>query len=133
LTVSPSFKDTFFPRLQIRALIQNRSAYFFKSAGKLTITKNNLIIKELDLFPQNVLALASRQVACNSGNLPVPCTLDPPFWPGKYTATVSLDPSLASASASTTFYVFPYSFLLLTVLLFAAFSLSLLFLRKPKT
>ena len=131
-TVSPRFKDLFFPRLQFKALVQNRSGYFFKTVGKLTITKNNLTIKEFDLFPQNVLASASRSVACNSGNLPVPCVLDPPFWPGRYIATLTLDPSLASAPASVNFYVFPYSFLLLAIFL-TAFIVTLLRLRQPKT
>ena len=120
LSVSPRLKDIFFPQLQIQAKITNRSAYFFKAAGQLTITKNNLIISELDLFPQNVLASASRSVSCNSGNLPVPCAINPPFWPGKYTATLTLDPSLAAAPASISFYVFPYSFLLLIVLIAAS-------------
>ena len=130
-TVSPRFKDLFFPRLQFKALVQNRSGYFFKTVGKLTITKNNLTIKEFDLFPQNVLASASRSVACNSGNLPVACNLDPPFWPGRYTATLTLDSSLASAPASVNFYVFPYLLLIITVLL-TAIVLAFIRLRKPK-
>jgi len=119
--VSPQLKDLFFPNLHFQARVQNLSGYFFKTAGKLTITKNNLIIKELYLFPQNVLAGSSRSVSCNSNNLPVPCTLSPPFWPGKYTATLSLDPAQSVASASVSFYIFPYSFLFLTVLLITLF------------
>jgi hypothetical protein len=116
---SPRFKDILFPQLQFQAKVNNLSSYFFKTAGNLTVTKNNLVIREIDLFPQNVLAGSSRSVSCSSGNVPVPCTLTPPFWPGKYTATLTLDPSQAPASASISFYVFPYSFLALTVLLVA--------------
>jgi hypothetical protein len=131
IAVSPKLKDIFFSHLQIKALVQNRSNYFFKTAGKLTITKNNLLIKELDLFPQNVLAGSSRSVSCSSDNLPVPCTLNPPFWPGKYTATLTLDTSQAAAAASTSFYIFPYSFLLL-IFLFVSLFLSFLHFYKPK-
>jgi hypothetical protein len=129
--VSPDLKDIFFGNLQFQAKVQNLSGYFFKTAGKLTITKDNLPIKEFDLFPQNVLADSSRSVSCNSNNLPVPCTLNAPLWPGKYVATLSFDPSQVSASASVSFYVFPYSFLLL-ILFFAILFFSFTRFFKPK-
>jgi len=135
-TVSPKLKDIFFPNLQFKALVQNRSGYFFKTAGKLTITKDNLVIKELTLFPQNVLSDSSRSINClyqtNPEPVEGPCTLNPPFWPGKYTATLTLDPGQAAASASISFYVFPYSFLLLAVLLASLF-FALFRHPKPKS
>lgn len=122
-TVSPKFKDLFFPSLRFQAQVKNQSAYFFKDAGKLTITKDNLHIKEITLFPQNILADSSRNISCSSDNLPVPCTLSPPFWPGKYVATLTLDSSQASVSSSISFYVFPYSFLLVILFLTSVFLL----------
>ena len=132
-SVSPKLKDIFFSDLQFQALVQNHSGYFFKTAGKLTVTKNNLVIQELSLFPQNVLADSSRSVSCSSDNLPVPCIINPPFWPGKYTATLSLDPAQASASASISFYVFPYSFLLLAVILTGLFFILTRRFHPPKS
>jgi hypothetical protein len=127
--VSPKIKDILFPKLSFQAEIYNQSSYFFKATGKITISKNNLTVKEMALFPQNVLAHSSRTVACNPGNNePVSCTFNPPFWPGKYTATLSLDSSLSSPPVSVTFYVFPYS-LCLIILLFTA--LFILF-RHPR-
>lgn len=131
LSISPQFKDILFPQLKINAEIFNSSKYFAKTTGKLTITKNNLVIKELDLFPHNVLSNNSRQINCVANDNPVPCVLDPPFWPGSYTATITLDPALSAAPVSQTFYVFPYSLLLL-LLLISSITLTLRRLRKPK-
>ena len=132
LSVSPLFKDILYPQLRFEAKVQNLSSYFFKSAGKLTISKNNLPIRELNLYPQNVLALSSRSINCIDNDLPAACTLNPPLWPGKYTVTLDLDPSQASASASTSFYVFPYSLLLLAIIIIISYFLTLYFCKsKP--
>jgi len=116
-SVSPLFKDIFFPRLVFSAQIDNSSSHYAKPEGKLTITKNNLVIQELDIFPNNVLAHHSRDLMCNQNNEPVPCTLSPPFWPGAYTATIKLN----STTVTTTFFVLPYS------LLFASLIIGFLF------
>ncbi len=104
----PKFKDILFPAIRFEALANNKSAYFYKTNGKLTVTKNNSVIKEFDLYPQNVLADSSRQIMCQNNNEPVICSLNPPFWPGKYTATINLDSSLGSPSATITFFIIPY-------------------------
>ena len=109
----PKFKDIFYPVIRFEALANNKSDYFYKTIGKLTISKNNLQIKEYDLFPHNVLTNSSRQIECLTNNEPIPCTLNPPLWPGAYTATITLDPILQSPSASITFFIFPWSLFLL--------------------
>lgn len=115
-SISPIFKDVFFPKLNFQAEISNLSPYFFKTSGQIIISKNNLTLQELSLFPQNILANSSRTIFCNQNNLPVNCSFTPPFWPGKYQATLVLDPSLSTPPSSLTFYVFPYSLILLILL-----------------
>jgi hypothetical protein len=127
---SPLFKDIFFPTIRLEALANNKSDYFFKTTGKLSITKNNLLIKEFDLYPQNVLSNSSRQITCTEGNEPVPCTLNPPFWPGQYTATLNLDPTLSSPAATITFFVFPYSLVIILLFSLGFFLLLSRFLRR---
>ena len=105
--------DSFFPRLRFTGLVENSGDYFFKTVGKITVTKGDLQFQSLDLFPYNVLAQQSRQISCNSGNQPVDCAISPPYWPGVYTATLQLDPTLGSSATSTTFFCFPFSFTLL--------------------
>jgi hypothetical protein len=131
---SPLFKDIFFPAIRFEALANNKSDYFFKTTGKLSVTKNNLLIKEFDLFPQNVLKDASRSVVCSEGNQPIPCTLNPPFWPGAYTATLNLDPTLSAPASTITFYVFPYTLVIIFIFCLSFFFLFLRFLRpSPKS
>ena len=128
VTVSPRFKDILFPRLTISAVVNNDSPYFAKIQGKLTVAKNGLVIQQFDLFPDNVLTNSPRQIRCLADNQPVACILNPPFWPGAYTATLTLDPSLNSPSATVTFFVFPY-----TLTLFLGLTLALIwyFIRRP--
>lgn len=116
-SINPRFKDILFSQVQFTSTIYNSGNYFNKSAGKITVTKNGLIVKELNIFPRNILAHSSRQIDCLSDNQPIPCTLDPPFWPGAYTATMTLDPAFGSKSISTTFFVFPYTFIVSIVVL----------------
>lgn len=120
-SVSPRLKDIFFTPLRFTGEIQNQSDFYHRPEGKITLAKNNLIIKEILLDPQNVLAHSSRTIQC----LP-DCTFNPPFWPGLYTATISLDS--ASASTSISFFIFPYYFSLILGL----FSLGFLLLRLTK-
>lgn len=113
LKVSPSLRDIFLTPLNFTAQVNNLSDHYFKTDGKLTVYKNGTVIKEFTLQPLNVLQNHSRDIQCADSDLkPVECSLKPPFWPGAY--TVSLESN--SASASTTFFVLPYS--LLAFLLF---------------
>lgn len=105
-TPSPKIKDVFFTPINFSVQIENKTNYFFKSLGKITISKNQKIVKQLDLDPQNILANHHRSILCqNQTN----CTLTPPLWPGKYIATLELDPNMNIASTSTSFFVLPLS------------------------
>lgn len=130
ISISPQLKDIFFSQISFQAEVSNSSPYFAKTTGKLTISKNDLVIKEFDLYPQNVLSQHSRQITCMTDNNPTPCTLSPPFWPGSYTATITLDPALSASPVSLNFYVFPYS-LLLAIILLSGIIFGLTRLRKP--
>lgn len=118
LHVLPQFKDTFLSPIKITGQIHNNSPHYHRPSGKIIITKNNLTIKELEIFPNNVLGKSARDINCLSDNQPQPCQINPPFWPGQYSINVQID----TASATTTFYVFPYSitvvFLIMLTLLF---------------
>lgn len=112
LIVSPRFKDIFFTPITIQGQIDNNSNFFFKTFGHLTISKNDQKIKDVELIPLNVLAHHHRQIDCQPS-----CTFSPPFWPGAYTATLSLDASASGKTVSTTFFVFPFSVLLSLILI----------------
>ncbi len=116
-SISPRFKDIFFTPVAFTAEIKNNSNNFFKTQGKLTITKNDRKIAETELKNDNVLAHHSRALNCKDQES---CVLNPPFWPGHYTATLALDQSLGGEQASISFFVFPFSLL--------AFSISILLL-----
>jgi hypothetical protein len=113
---SPVVKDIFLTPIRFDGQITNLTDYFFKINGNLTITKNNLVIAKIPLSPDNILANHSRSVTCLKNDTPIPCVLNPPLWPGKYTATLSLDPSMNTQNASFDFFVFPFSFVLLASL-----------------
>lgn len=105
-SITPKIKDVFFTPLNFSSQIQNNTNYFFKSLGKITISKNQKIIKQLNLDPQNVLANHNRLLLCeNQTN----CTLSPPLWPGNYTATLEFDSSLNIPASSIIFIVLPLS------------------------
>lgn len=105
-TVSPAIKDVFFTPLTFSVNIKNNTNYFFKSYGKISILKNQKTIKQLNLEPQNVLANHQRSLICENQTS---CTLTPPLWPGKYIATLELDPSLNTSPVSFSFWVLPLS------------------------
>jgi hypothetical protein len=118
LSITPRFKDIFFSTININGQIRNDSPHYHQPSGKITIIKNNLIIKEQDIFPQNVLGNSSRDIICLKDNQPSACTFSPPFWPGQYIINIQVD----SASTTSSFFVFPYAaiitcFILLTLLL----------------
>lgn len=109
-SLTPKIKDVFFTPIKFYGQIQNNSNYFFKTAGKITISKNQQVVKELKLDSQNILANYYRQFSCNDQQT---CTLSPPLWPGKYTATLEFDSSLNIPSSSVSFLVMPVSPLIL--------------------
>lgn len=109
-SITPKFKDVFFTPIKFSGQIQNNSNYFFKTAGKITISKNQKVVKELSLDSQNILANYYRQFSCNDQQI---CTLSPPLWPGKYTATLEFESSLNIPSSLVSFIVMPISPLIL--------------------
>jgi len=120
-SITPKLKDVFFTPIKFSPNIQNNSNYFFKSLGKIIISKNQKIIKQLNLESQNVLANHQRTLLCENQTF---CTISPPFWPGHYTATLELDPNLNVPSASFSFWVLPLSPIVFIVLsLFLVYSL----------
>ena len=110
-TATPKFKDIFLTPITFNARVNNESGYFFKTIGSITISKDNLVIKKINLTPLNVLSKNSRHLQCEPS-----CSISPPFWPGAYTATISFDPSVSDKSFSTTFFVFPFSLLILLII-----------------
>jgi hypothetical protein len=114
-SLTPKIKDVFFTPIKFSGQIQNQTNYFFKTSGKITISKNQKIVKELNLDSQNVLANYYRQFSCQ--NQPV-CTLSPPLWPGYYTATLEFDSSLNIPPSSASFFVLPLSPVLFLGLIF---------------
>lgn len=121
---TPKFKDIFVNQINFNAEIENKTDHFFKTQGKIIITKNNKIIKELVLSPNNVLANHSRKIMCNGT-----CTLNPPFWPGHYTAQITLDPSISAKPVSVSFFVFPY---ILTTIILIIGLVGFLFYKSKK-
>jgi hypothetical protein len=119
--VTPKIKDVFLTPITFNGQIQNNSNYFFKTAGKITIKKGEKVVKELNLDSQNVLANYYRKFSCDNQS----CTLNPPLWPGYYTATIQLNSSLNIPPISTSFFILPLSpviFLSLIAFLFFLFS-----------
>jgi len=102
----PKIKDVFFTPINFSIQIQNQTNYFFKSIGKITISKNQKIIKQLALESQNVLANHQRSILCKNQTT---CTLSPPLWPGKYIATIEPDSNLNIPPISTSFWILPLS------------------------
>ena len=136
--VKPTIKDSFFSHLTVNAQIDNLSDHLFKTQGTLVINKNNQEIQKFDIYPHNTLAHHSRDLACalyfdqqKQPPRPAPCTLKPPFWPGKYTATLTLNLSDQTTSQSVNFYIFPYTILTTLIILSALFFLFKKFLPKP--
>ncbi|MDD3002543.1 MAG: hypothetical protein PHS06_01590 [Candidatus Shapirobacteria bacterium] len=112
-SISPKIKDIFFNPITFKGKVKNNSDFFFKTNGKITIIKNNKTIKELELNPDNVLNHHSRDISCANQTT---CQINPPLWPGHYNLKVELDSSLNAKAYETSFYVWPISPLLLTVL-----------------
>ncbi|MBU1130447.1 hypothetical protein KKE45_03970 [Patescibacteria group bacterium] len=125
-TTAPKIKDIFFSKIKFNIEIENQSNYLFKNQGKLIINKNNVTLKEINLFPNNILANHSRLVRCSfseSNPKPTQCALSPPFWPGLYQTNIKLNDNIKLSNNSTNFFILPISpiiFLLLITALFLA-------------
>lgn len=105
-TITPKIKDVFLTPINFSTQVQNNTNYFFKSLGKITISKNQKIIKQLNLDSQNVLANHNRLLQCENQTS---CSLAPPLWPGAYTATLEFDSNLNIPTTTTSFWVLPLS------------------------
>ncbi|MCX6786897.1 MAG: hypothetical protein NTU85_03750 [Candidatus Kaiserbacteria bacterium] len=104
--IAPRFKDLFFTPLTFQADINNESGFYFATPLKISLKKGNTTINEAVLPAQNVLAHYSRHFQTQ---------LNPPFWPGAYTATYSLDPGLNTPPVTVSFYIFPYSLVIIII------------------
>ena len=107
---APFFKDTFFTPIILHALVDNQSDYYFKTLGHLVIAKGNKTVSDITLEPTNVAARHPRSLAY---------TLNPPFWPGVYTANLTLDPATHTPVQTAYFFVFPFSLTALILILAA--------------
>jgi len=124
-SISPKIKDVFFRPITFNGLVKNNSDFFFKTNGKIYITKNDKTIKVLDLDQNNVLNHHSRNITCQNSS----CSLNPPLWPGHYLVKVSLDSSLNATPYETSFYVLPISPILF-LLFITGIIFGLKFLKK---
>ena len=106
---TPKIKDSFLTPVSFTAQIDNPGDYFNKIDGQIKITKTGREISTLKLEPINVLGRYSRTALCLDNPA---CTLKPPFWPGAYTASLTVN----GKSESLNFYVFPFSLLPLVFL-----------------
>jgi hypothetical protein len=132
----PFLRDTFFGTNSFNAKIINRSPYLFHTQGQILLSKNHKTVKTLNLFSDLVLAQHRRSIRCFTppptdsptppDQPPGPCQIASPLWPGIYTATLNLDPSLNSPPATATFIIFPFSLVVPLLLV------GLLFLFRPR-
>lgn len=112
-SISPKIKDIFLKPIKLEGKVKNNSNFFFKTDGKITITKNEKIIKEFELNNDNVLNHHARNISCKNTS----CFLNPPLWPGHYSVKVKLNESLNAKEYNTSFYVFPISPILFLLLI----------------
>jgi hypothetical protein len=120
--LSPSFHDTSLGSSTFFGLVENQSDFFSKIEGTITISKNNTPLLQMELFPGNVLSHYQRSFFCiNDQQLPIPCRLGPPLWPGFYQATLSLKNS--NSSSTINFFVLPYSLIAFFLFIFSSFLL----------
>jgi len=110
--IFPKIKDVFFTPINFSGEIKNDSTYFFKTGGKIIITKNDSSIKEIVLNNDNVLTNHYRSFSCVDS-----CKLDTPLWPGKYQVTLKMDENLGIADSSYSFYILPISPILFILLI----------------
>jgi len=115
---SSKYRDVLFGQINFDADIQNKTDYFFKTTGKITVLKDQKNIKELELNSNNVLAHHYRRLGCNQQES---CSLQQPLWPGKYTAQIQLDPDYNVDPASVSFTILPISPIIFIALLIASF------------
>ena len=100
--IFPKIKDVFLTPINFSGEIKNESTYFFKTGGKIIISKNESVVKEIELNNDNVLANHYRSFSCIDS-----CQLKTPLWPGKYQVTLKMNENLGIADSSYSFYVLP--------------------------
>ena len=110
--IFPKIKDVFFTPITFSGEIKNDSIYFFKTSGKIIITKNESPIKEIELNNDNVLTNHYRSFSCVDS-----CKLQTPLWPGKYQVTLKMDENLGIADSSYSFYILPISPIIFVLLI----------------
>lgn len=110
--IFPKIKDVFFTPINFSGEIKNDSTYFFKTGGKIIITKNDSPVKEITLNNDNVLTNHYRSFSCVDS-----CKLNTPLWPGKYQVTLKMDENLGIADSSYSFYILPISPILFILLI----------------
>ena len=124
-SITPKIKDVFFTPIQFTGQVQNNSNFFFKTNGKIIISKNGKTLKELSLDDKNVLNHHSRQFTCQD----TVCQIKAPFWPGKYHVSLVLDPSLNTPNIGTSFFVLPISPILFGIIIIGLF-ITIKFIRN---
>jgi len=108
-SASPFLKDSLAHPIDFSSTIINNSSQFTKIPGKLVITKNDLPVKEFIISPDTILGGYSRRLRCANKNAEIiPCAINPPFWPGFYKATLTIN-SEKPVIAELNYFVFPYS------------------------
>jgi len=123
--ITPRFRDIF-QKINFNGEIFNPSLHYSSINGQLIITKNGQDFSRQDLFPYTVLAQSSRTLAClNSQQESIPCSLPAPLWPGVYSGTIILDNGRQQSTNSFSFFVLPYSFILIISMIFFLLLLSL--------
>lgn len=116
--------DCFFSPLKFSGQILNQSDYFSQIDKSIVITKNNIEITKLTIFPDNVLAHHSRNIRCINKNQPADCQLQKPLWPGFYQATID--------KQSINFIVLPYSLFVLGIVLSLIIKVLIDFYKRRK-
>jgi len=111
--INNPFIDCFFFPLKFSGEITNQTNYFTQINKTITISKNNNIVKQFTIFPDNVLAHHSRAIRCQSDDNPIECQFDKPLWPGFYQAKID--------NQTLSFIVFPYTLTLGIILIATLF------------
>jgi len=105
--INNPFVDCFFSTVKFSGEVKNDSDYFNKIDNNISITKGNVVINKLTIFPDNVLAHHSRKIRCLDDKSPIDCQLQRPLWPGIYQASLT--------NQTVVFIVLPYSLLIFFV------------------
>lgn len=111
-STSPKIKDIFLSPVNFNIIYKNNSPHFTKINGRLTIYKNDKIIKEYDILPDTILGNNTRVASCFDGSTVIPCSLKPPLWPGLYQAKITYTLDNNTKGEEISFFTFPYALVL---------------------